>query len=418
MKGQLKFAISEAEEANLVKASSSVAKRGIEDLAKLGEVDLPEGWEWRRISDPQVAELIMGQSPASDTYNTTGDGLPFYQGKGDFGVINPSPRYWCKVPQRIAQKDDILISVRAPVGPTNISTEKCCIGRGLAAIRAKALADNRFIFFYLRSIETEIAALGQGSTFPSITKSQLADIHVPLPPVGEQRRIVERIETFAHRIEETLNRLNQLDDEFDALCRSIVFELLDGDPTLTPMRELVRLRTPDVVVQRAEIYAFAGLKSFGRGVFKGPVKSGAEFAYPRLTRLRAGEFVYPKLMAWEGAFGVVQPECDGLVVSTEFPVFEVNQEKVLPETLDVYFRTPSVWPMISEISTGTNARRKRLHPSAFLAYEMPLPPMKTQLRLREIKRHVDELRQHHAIQRKELETFLPAVLDRAFRGEL
>lgn len=418
MKGQLKFALSEAEEANLVKASASVAKRGIEALAKLGEVDLPDGWEWRRISDPQVAELIMGQSPASDTYNTTGDGLPFYQGKGDFGVIHPSPRYWCKAPQRIAQKDDILISIRAPVGPTNISMEKCCIGRGLAAIRAKALADNRFIFFYLRSIETEIAALGQGSIFPSITKSQLRDIHVPLPPLDEQRRIVARIESYAQRIEETLNRLNQLDNEFDDLCRSIVFDLSDGDPTPTPMEELIRLRTPDVVVQPAEIYAFAGLKSFGRGVFKGPVKSGAEFAYPRLTRLHAGEFVYPKLMAWEGAFGVVPPECDGLVVSTEFPVFEINQEKVLPETLDVYFRAPSIWPMISEISTGTNARRKRLHPTAFLAYEMPLPPMKTQLRLREIKRHVDELRQRHASQRKELETLMPAVLDLAFRGEL
>ncbi len=197
----------------------------------------------------------------------------------------------------------------------------------------------------------------------------LEETFIPVPSLPEQHRIVARIEAFAQRLEETLNRLNQLEYEFDALCRSVVFDPSDGDLTPTPMRELVRLRSANVIVQPAEIYALAWLKSFRRGVFKGPVKSGAEFTYPRLTRLRAGEFVYPKLMAWEGAFGVVPPECDGLVVSTEFPVFEINQEKVLPETLDVYFRTPSVWPMILEISTGTNARRKRLHPSALLAYD-------------------------------------------------
>ena len=98
-----------------------------------------------------------------------------------------------------------------------------------------------------------------------------------------------------------------------------------------------------------------------------------EFAYPRLTRLRAGNFVYPKLMAWEGALGVVPVECEGLVVSTEFPVFEVNEDRVLTEVLDVYFRTPAVWPKLSGASTGTNVRRRRLNPADFLNYEMPLP---------------------------------------------
>ncbi len=163
---------------------------------------------------------------------------------------------------------------------------------------------------------------------------------------------------------------------------------------------------------------FAGVYSFGRGVFKGPVKSGAEFAYTRLTRLHTDDFVYPKLMAWEGGLGVVPPECDGLVVSPEFPVFEINRDRALPETLGVYFSTPEVWPVLSEISTGTNARRRRLHPSAFFAYEMPLPPMPTQLRLYEMKTRVDELRRRHAEQQKELDALMPTVLAKAFAGEL
>lgn len=184
------------------------------------------------------------------------------------------------------------------------------------------------------------------------------------------------------------------------------------------MREIVRLREPDVLVQGDQTYHFAGVYSFGRGVFQGQRKFGMETTYPRLTRLSAGNFVYPKLMAWEGALAVVPPECDGLVVSTEFPVFEVDQSRVLPETLDVYFRTPEVWPVLSGTSTGTNVRRRRLNPNDFLAFEFPLPSMLVQCRLRDVKAKVDALKRLQAETSTELEMLLPAVLDKAFKGEL
>ena len=167
-----------------------------------------------------------------------------------------------------------------------------------------------------------------------------------------------------------------------------------------------------------ETYQFAGVYCFGRGVFKSNRKSGMDFACPCLTRLRAGEFVYPKLMAWEGALGVVPPECDGCVVSTEFPVFEVNEDRVLPEVLDTYFRTPSIWPEIAGESTGTNVRRRRLNPQDFLNYEMPLPSRETQITLRKVRAEVDELKRLQAETAAELDALLPAILDRAFKGEL
>ena len=184
------------------------------------------------------------------------------------------------------------------------------------------------------------------------------------------------------------------------------------------MRELVRLKEPDVVVRGDETYPFAGVYCFGGGVFKGQCKSGMEFSYTRLTRLRSGNFVYPKLMAWEGALGVVPLECDSLVVSPEFPVFEIDESQVLWETLDVYFRTPSVWPLLSGASTGTNVRRRRLNPADFLAFEIPLPPMPTQRQLRQIKARVDTLKRLLAETAAELDALLPSILDRAFHGEL
>jgi len=184
------------------------------------------------------------------------------------------------------------------------------------------------------------------------------------------------------------------------------------------MHELVRLRPPDVTVRRDEVYQFAGVYSFGRGVFRASRKSGMDFAYPRLTRLKAGNFVYPKLMAWEGALGVVPHECAGCVVSTEFPVFDVLEERVLPEVLDTYFRTPAVWPAMSGASTGTNVRRRRLNPQDFLEYRMPLPLRFTQERLRSV---VEALTPVHHLQAKtaaDIDALLPAILDRAFRSEL
>ncbi|NCC74396.1 MAG: restriction endonuclease subunit S, partial [Sphingobacteriia bacterium] len=135
-----------------------------------------------------IAKLIMGQSPPSSTYNDEGNGLPFYQGKTDFGFICPTIRKYCSSPSKVAESGDILISVRAPVGPVNIANNKCCIGRGIAAIRAYSF-DQQFLYFNLISQEDYIASLGTGSTFKAINKSRLETLEIPDFPLPEQRKI-------------------------------------------------------------------------------------------------------------------------------------------------------------------------------------------------------------------------------------
>lgn len=129
-------------------------------------------------------------------------------------------------------------------------------------------------------------------------------------------------------------------------------------------------------------------------------------------------FVYPKLMAWEGALGVVPENCDGLYVSPEFPVFEVREDRILPEVLDTYFRMPSVWPDLASISTGTNVRRRRLHPSAFLLYTFPLPSMNIQRQFCAVKRSVGQAKRVKSESAAELDALMPSILSKAFRGEL
>ena len=154
--------------------------------------EAPLGWQWARVS--HLAHIEMGQSPPSESYNQSGNGVPFYQGKADFGLLNPTPRYWCTAPTKMAGAADILISVRAPVGPTNVATGDCCIGRGLTALRPYTGVEADYLLLVLRAFESDLAALGFGTTFVAIKKSQLATFCLPLPPLAEQHRIVAKVD--------------------------------------------------------------------------------------------------------------------------------------------------------------------------------------------------------------------------------
>jgi type I restriction enzyme, S subunit len=280
--------------------------------------------------------------------------------------------------------------------------------------------DTRFLVLFFRTpvgldLLGRVSPGGAGRN-RTLSKNRFLEQAIPLPPLAEQRRIVARIEQLAEQIHEAQRLRKEAAEEAEAMMRSILIH--DSDIKLTTMSQLVRLRPPDVTVEPYETYQFAGVYCFGRGVFRAGMKSGMDFAYPRLTRLRKGEFVYPKLMAWEGALGVVPPECDGCVVSTEFPVFEIDEDQVLPEVLDVYFRNPKIWPELAGVSSGTNVRRRRLNPQAFLSYEIPLPSRACQIKLRNTKAEVDGLKRLQAETSAELDALLPAILDRAFKGEL
>jgi type I restriction enzyme S subunit len=178
-----------------------------------------------------IADLIMGQSPPSSTYNDGGVGLPFFQGKTDFGFRHPVARLFCNAPLKIAQPNDILMSVRAPVGPTNIADRECCIGRGLAAIRPRAI-DGGFLFFNLRYIEKFIASLGSGSTFHAINKSQLAAVEVNAHDFNfpEQRKIAGVLGVVQRAIEQQ-ERLLQLTAKLKrTLLHRLFTQGLRGEP--------------------------------------------------------------------------------------------------------------------------------------------------------------------------------------------
>ena len=136
------------------------------------------------------AFVIAGQSPEGKYYNNSGQGLPFYQGKKDFGEreLQP-PTVWTSQTTKEAQAGDILMSVRAPVGPINFAREAVCIGRGLAAIRCRDGLDPDFLFYQLLGMQADIAGR-EGAVFASINKAEIEALTIVVPPLPEQRGIV------------------------------------------------------------------------------------------------------------------------------------------------------------------------------------------------------------------------------------
>ena len=178
----------------------------------------------------EVCSIKMGQSPASDSYNDNGEGIPFFQGNADFGERYPVARQWCSAPIKMAEPEDILISVRAPIGALNYAKEECCIGRGLAALTPnKSKISPEFMFWLLKGKTAELNSKGTGSTFKAISRKVLEEILVPdigIDQQAEYSAILEKINGIIQLRKQELQKL-------DELIKSRFIEMF-GDPMTNP----------------------------------------------------------------------------------------------------------------------------------------------------------------------------------------
>lgn len=174
-----------------------------------------------------VSNIIMGQSPDSSTYNTKKIGLPFFQGNADFGELNPIAKTWCSAPIKIAYKNYILISVRAPIGALNIAAEKCCIGRGLAALDVNnKMCTQKYLWYLLKAKKNELLSKGTGSTFKAISKNILSEMEFNIPPVREQELCTKALDVVFYLIRLKKEQL----DKLDLLVKSRFIEMFGTFP--------------------------------------------------------------------------------------------------------------------------------------------------------------------------------------------
>jgi type I restriction enzyme, S subunit len=190
---------------------------------------LPPGWTAAEFAE--VTHIVMGQSPPSPTYNVTGQGLPFFQGKAEFGALYPDTRVWCSRPNKVAEADDILLSVRAPVGPTNLTPARCCIGRGLAALRPEAGLNLKYLLYVFRRFAAEMDARGTGTTFKAVSGKVVREFPIPIAPPAEQSRIADALDELLSDLDAGVAALGRVREKLKLYRASVLKAAVGG--TLT-----------------------------------------------------------------------------------------------------------------------------------------------------------------------------------------
>jgi len=222
---------------------------------------LPE--EWKVESLGNVAEMVMGQSPPGSTYNVEGSGQVFLQGKAEFGNIYPKPVKYTTKPLKLAPKGSILISVRAPVGDTNIANMEYCIGRGLASLSLQN-GDNQYLLYVLMHRKQCLADQGTGSTFSAINKRTLESFKIPLPPLPEQKKIASVLSAVQQAKEKTEGAIAAL----GVLKKSLMKHLFTYGPV--PVNEAEKVELKDNVIgsipSHWKITKFGDVAEFKNGI--------------------------------------------------------------------------------------------------------------------------------------------------------
>ncbi len=374
-----------------------------------------------------IAELIAGQSPPSSTYNNSGDGIPFFQGKSDYGEINPTIRSWCNKPTKIALPEDILISVRAPVGPVNINNVKACIGRGLSAIRVKQNISRDYVYYFLKTNETKIANLGVGSTFTAITQSDLKEIIIPIPSFTDQTLIASILSKAANLIAQRKESIRLLDE----YLKSTFLEMF-GDPVRNEKGwEFKKLEKVLFVKHgfafKSEYFSTTGeyvLLTPGNFNESGGYKDRGEKQkyyvglFPSDYLLKKGNILIAMTEQAPGLLGspIIIPQDNKFLHNQRLGLLVFDVQILTAEFLFHFFNFHKIRTLIHSQATGTKVR----HTSPTKIHELSsiIPPLTIQNKFAKIAEKTATLQAQFQQSLQELENLYASLSQRAFKGEL
>lgn len=337
-----------------------------------------------------VCVINMGQSPDSNSYNDCGEGLPFFQGNADFGEMYPVTRKWCSSPTKIASENDILISVRAPIGALNYAKESCCIGRGLAALTPnKSKVSPAFIFWLLKSKNEELNSKGTGSTFKAIGRKVLEETLIPNISLGEQIVCAKALEKIYYIMQTCQQQLQKLDD----LVKARFVELF-GEPCKNSLGW--NTSTVGALISVCE----AGWSGNGTQRKKEP----GEIAVLKVSAVTKGYFIPAECKVLDNQRNIkkyIFPHSGDLLfsrantremVGATAVITQDYPEHILPDKLwrirfidtanVIYMKyvlsDESIRSIFSSVSTGTSGSMFNVSMDKFKSITVPLPPLERQ----------------------------------------
>ncbi len=258
-----------------------------------------------------------------------------------------------------------------------------------------------------------------------VHEERLLEVEVPLPDIAEQRRVAVKLDAIARRTAAIASRAASLSKLSKALPASLAqrHDLSDHDKqrdgwVKTPLGEIMAEVSDMRTVEPTERYPNVGILSFGRGVFEKPPIDGSTTSAKKLNRIYAGQFIYSRLFAFEGAYSSVPDRFNGHFVSGEFPTFELDQSRLLAPYVAAYLRSEETWADLAGSSKGLGVRRQRIHAETLLAYEIWIPPLTQQ---RQVVTQLEKLAQATHLRERSVtlaKALDASTLNQAFAGLL
>lgn len=280
--------------------------------------------------------------------------------------------------------------------------------------------DVRYLEWYCkRSLlweELRLISRGMGARRDSVHPERFLSIKIPLPPLPEQQRIAAKIEALAAKIVEANSLRHKAAEESEALVTSLHVNI--AGKRVRELREVVLLDEEAVPVKPGEEYPQVGIKSFGTGLFKKSATKGADTTYKAFNRLYPGALVLSQVKGWEGAIAVAGDDFAGWFVSPEYRTFRCIDGEASPDYLSALVRTEWFWGRLQTATRGVGARRERTRPEQFLHIKIPMPDLDHQKSAVAVFKMLEALKGPQSQTAAELDALLPAILDRAFKGEL
>ena len=369
-------------------------------------------------------QIIAGQSPEAKYYNSTGEGLPFFQGKADFGALYPKVRMYCSQPTKIAEKDDILLSVRAPVGPTNLSPGKVCIGRGLAAIRPDKKVGLRYLLYFFRYYETQLQRSGTGTTFKAITQNVVKNIEVPVPSIEEQERIVSKIEELFSKLDASVAELQTANEKLKVYRQAVLKEAFDTCDVYTKISNVCQHVTDGDHMPPPKADSgipFIMISNIEKGNINWKnTKYVTENYYENIGEIRTprkGDVLYTVT----GSFGIpVMVNFDKKFCFQRHIALLRPNAKITQKYLFYVLQTPYVYTQASKKATGT--AQKTVGLSVLRNITIPYCSIKEQIRIIEFLEQsltiCNSIEQTTDISLQQAEALRKSILKQAFDGKI
>ncbi|HEB9429220.1 TPA: restriction endonuclease subunit S [Campylobacter coli] len=399
---------------------------------------LPQGWEWKSLDE--ICEIVMGQSPNGNCIfnkDKNKDLIEFHQGKIAFSdkYINKSDFVTSDI-RKIAKKNSVVLSVRAPVGEVNITSEDIAIGRGLCSINGIKI-NNEFLFFYLLTLKKYFNDNSTGSTFKAISTKIIKETKIPLPPLKEQERIVGILDESFAKIDESIKILEQdllnLDELMQSALQKAFNPLKDNAKEnyklpqgweWKSLEEISEINPRNKIDDNINV-SFISMDKILDGYsndFSYKVKKWKEVK-KGFTHFKQGDIGVAKITpCFENRKSVIFDKLENGfgAGTTELHIIRAN-ESVYSKFLLWFFKTE--WFIQNGILNMTGATgHKRISKDFIKSLQIPLPPLKEQEQiashLDELSSHVKNLKQNYQAQIKDLQELKNSLLDKAFKGNL